>query len=41
MAQVRMDTYYNSRDEAIDDMVDKFIEQNIEWIDDGKFAEIY
>lgn len=41
MAQVRMNTYYNSRDEATDAMVDKFIEQYIEWIDDGKFAEIY
>ena len=41
MAQVRIDTYYNSRDEATNDMVDKFIEQKIEWIDDGKFAEIY
>lgn len=41
MGQVRINNYYNIRDEATDDMVDKFIEQNIAWIDDGKFAEIY
>lgn len=41
MAQVRINNYSTGRDEAIDDMVDKFIEQYIGWIDDGKFADIY
>ena len=41
MAQIKINTFYSIEDNTTDNMVDKFIEQYIGWIDDGKFAEIY
>lgn len=40
MAQIKINTFYG-KDITTDSMVDEFIEQYIDWIDDSKFAEIY